>query len=60
MVVVLVALVVLVAVLVVGIAMPHSWLASLVGCSRLEAIPSPSSLPVTALMTVLLLEVGLA
>ena len=57
-VVVLVALVVLVAVLVVGIAMPHSWLASLVGCSRLDVVPS--SLPVTALMTVLLLEVGLA
>ena len=54
---VVVVVVVLVAV-VVGIAMPHSWLASLVGCSRLDVVPS--SLPVTALMTVLLLEVGLA
>ena len=54
----MVVVVVLVAVVVVGIAMPHSWLASLVGCSRLEVVSS--SLPVTALMTVLLLEVGLA
>ena len=47
-----------VVVLVVGIAIPHSWLASLVGCSRLEVVPS--SVPVTALMTVLLLEVEIA
>ena len=47
-----------VVVLVVGIAIPHSWLASLVGCSRLEVVSS--SLPVTALMRVLLLEVEIA